>query len=211
MLKHEILALPPDARANLLAFMKARGSPEARAEALEMEAALARSAPPPDDRIDRVAKQWLAEDERYMEKLQREMVQAAPESALRFAKQGGEPTLPPWAYDEALLEYAKSQARPEGSEARALARLIRDRDETVHALYAASRQATARLEKAAADDRHASAGDRLAKRQDIEDRMEKYAAASARPGESEAQAYDRLLREDPTMRDLYAQHRATSA
>jgi hypothetical protein len=116
-----------------------------------------------------------------------------------LAKHFGRPSFTAADYDDGVLEVAKLERRDGESVAAALTRLHDEGDERVRVLWQAARKA-----EAFADPRPAP--EQLAKRSTGQDAVLAYAKDHARPGESEAQALDRLARgHDPELRRLYGQ------
>jgi hypothetical protein len=116
-----------------------------------------------------------------------------------------------------MLDLAKREARDGEGTAAAFARLVQDGDERVQALYGAA-QAAELAERSRDRNAHFRAVDsgefakqhaeRSGAKGDLMERMEKYAAATKREGETDEEAFARMMSTDPTMRDLYSQYRA---
>jgi hypothetical protein len=138
--------------------------------------------------------------------LRAEMAKAAPAAALRFWKNGGEPALDAQAYEDAMDDLARSEARPGETFEKALARLADERDPTLNALYSAADMARALAEKRAADGRRDEATDDAERKRRIADKMDALAEAGRKEGESREKAYARLLRESEDMKALADAH-----
>lgn len=108
-------------------------------------------------------------------------------------------------YEDEMLSIAKREARAGESPAAAFARLCEERDQRIEALFLAAR-------KADHDARHDRERDerptveRLSVRAKLMADMLAKAKRSRRTGETEEQAFTRLLDSDPAMQNLYKQH-----
>lgn len=137
------------------------------------------------------------------------------EHAMLVAKSGGESAYGRRDYEDAMLELAKAEARPGESPEVAFVRLLQDREPRMEALAKAGQMADIAERQAAAekwreDTASGKRGEdirkRTADREAAGAQMEKYAAASARDGETPEQAMTRMLCEDETMQTLYRQY-----
>lgn len=207
-IRPELLSLSPEQQKALIAFAKQRGGPAAVEEALELERYLRQQS-----LLDSMEKTCQA-DRAEFERIYADG-SLAVESAIRFVKSGGEPSLPPHRYSEAMMKVAEADRRQGETVERAAARLCGEGYGTeagskMAALFEASRYATALEAKRAADLARETAPARLAKRAGIEQRMKDYTKASTRPGETPEQASARLLGSDQTFQGMYADYRALS-
>lgn len=126
---------------------------------------------------------------------------------------GHEPFYKRAEYEDAMLEVARVATPPGDSTAKTFARMLENGDSRILNLYSAARKVEELAAKDRADRRRAEleAGQahstRSLQKAELGERMEKYAAASAKAGESEQQAFSRMLDSDPTMQLLYEQYR----
>lgn len=116
-------------------------------------------------------------------------------------------------YEDAMMEVASRATPPGESTAKAFVRLMEEGDKRILNLYAAARKVEEVAAKERAEKRVAEleAGQAYSSRSlhkaELSERMSKYAAASAKAGESEEQAFTRMLDTDATMQRLYEQYR----
>ena len=107
-----------------------------------------------------------------------------------------------------MLKIAQAEARAGESSALAFSRLISDHDPRMRALYKAARRASADSQEPTSREEIAKA---LSAKDHIFGLMEKIVRNEKRPDESEARAFNRLVREDKEMRGAYALYRALAS
>ncbi len=116
-------------------------------------------------------------------------------------------------YEEAMMQVATRATPPGGSTATTFAKLLDEGDRRITDLYAAARRADHQVADARAAARRAevaagqSYSSRSLRKAEIGERMSKHAATSARAGETEEQAFSRMLDTDATMQSLYEAYR----
>jgi hypothetical protein len=93
--------------------------------------------------------------------------------------------------EQLMLKIAQDEAEDGETTEESFVRLCKARDPRIETLYVAARQADRDVDQT------------LQKRQDVSQRMQELARAQRRDGETEQQAYMRLLKNDDTMRQLY--------
>jgi len=125
--------------------------------------------------------------------------------------------LTPWAIQDRMIEYAEERARAGESSGAAISRLNRERDDVMKCLARAAYAAETRLDrmtssqKMAALRKHVGEPEAPAPPGESRDHafelMQKLARAERQPGETEAAAFRRLARTDPTFRKAYREYR----
>jgi len=147
-------------------------------------------------------------------------------AAQLFAKSGNAALLSgltPWALEDELMKYAAANAAAGESEAAAVTRLTRE-DEIAKALARAAYHAEQAMNRLPAGEqldafrKHLGVDDALAKaapaarsREQVADLMDEIARRERRPGETFADAYDRLAREDDVFKRALSAYNAKGA
>lgn len=206
-IRPELFSLTVEEARRYVAFAKQRGGPEARAEAIELEAFYEKTAA---GEIERFLKRQPAApggDPSGARLASTEEGGAdgslTLDSAESFVKSGTEPLFGPRRYEDAVLAQADRQRREGESVEKCLARLIQEKDPAVNALWAAANRSRALLAKRADDLAREGAADRLSKKADLEAQLDAYVRANQRPEDGTFEkAYDRLLRTDRTAIDM---------
>ena len=129
------------------------------------------------------------------------------DDATAVAKGASAPGYSKEQYEDAMLKIAGAEARPGESQAVAFSRLISDHDPRMRSLYKAARKAGA-----AEAQEQPTTREEIAKAASAKERifglMEKIVANEKRKDESSARAFNRLVKEDKTMREAYVLYRS---
>lgn len=129
------------------------------------------------------------------------------DDARSVAKGASAPAFSKDEYEDEMLRIAQAEARAGESQAVSFSRMISDHDPRMMALYKAARKAAAVTEEPASREE-------IAKAQSAKDLifalMSKLARGEMQAGETEVQAFNRLVRSDREMRGAYAMYRSLS-
>lgn len=121
--------------------------------------------------------------------------------AMRVTKHGADPTYDRRHYEDAMMKLAADEAGPRESTALAFARLCEEREPRIEALYsAASRADVLKADPVGAP----TMEEKVRKRAQVWQLMQRTARLEKRAGESDEQALERLLETDKVVQDCYA-------
>lgn len=110
------------------------------------------------------------------------------------------------AFEDGMLELAKSEARLGESPAEALSRLCAESDRRMELLYNAARRAEVEEARQKAEKPPEPKPESFEKWEELYSQMESYARSRKEDGESLEAAFERLLERDSRMQELYKRH-----